>query len=173
MNKNLAKIINKMVVIDQKMRRKAMKTGIWNKRIDKQNTLKMRRVVKKYGWPTINMVGKKASKNAWLLVQHADHDIKFQKFCFHLMEGIYKENPKEILKTNIAYLKDRVLVNEGKRQIFGTQFYTNKKGIFGLWPIKDMKNINKTRKEYNLPLLSEYQKLIKIYKTSPIKKVIK
>ncbi len=173
MNKNLAKIINKMAVIDQKMRRRAMKTGIWDKRIDKQNTLKMRRIVKKYGWPMINMAGKKASKNAWLLIQHADHNLRFQKYCLNLMEKIYKKNPEEILKANIAYLKDRVLVNEGKKQVFGTQFYTNKKGIFGSRLIKDIKNVDKRRKKYGLPSFDKYKKLMKNYKAVPVKKIVK
>src|SRR3972149_4787486 len=163
MNRKLAKIINKMAIIDQKMRREAAKTGIWDKQNDKKNTLKIKEIIKKFGWPTINLVGKKASHNAWLLVQHADHDIKFQKKCLKLMENIYKINPNLINKTNIAYLKDRVLVNEGNKQLFGTQFYTNKKGIFGPRPIKDIKNLDKRRKEYNLPPFSEYKKLIKSY----------
>ena len=89
------------------------------------------------------------------------------------MKKIYKNNPQDISKTNIAYLKDRVLVNNGKKQLFGTQFYTNKKGIFGPRPIKDIKNLNKRRKEYGLPPFSEYKKLIKSYKPVPIKKIIK
>lgn len=172
MNKNLTKIINRMAVIDQKIRRKAMKTGIWDKKIDKKNTLEMREIIKKYGWPIINLVGKKASKNAWLLVQHADHDVKFQKKCLKLMEDIYKRNSNFINKTNIAYLRDRILVNEGKKQLFGTQFYTNKKGIFGVRPIKDIKNLDKKRKKYGLPPFSEYKKLINNYKQVPFKKII-
>lgn len=162
-----------MAVIDQKMRRKAMKSGIWNKRIDTKNTEKLKKIIKKYGWPTISIVGKKASKNAWLLVQHADHDIKFQKKCLKLMENIYKVNPNLINKINIAYLKDRILVGEGKKQLFGTQFYTNKKGVFGFRPIRDIKNLDKIRKEYELPPFREYKKLINSYKSVLIKKIIK
>lgn len=173
MNKNLAKLINKMAVIDQKMRKKAMKTGIWDKKIDKKNTLKIKKIIERYDWPTINLVGKKASRNAWLLVQHADHDVKFQKKCLKLMEDIYKVNPNFINETNIAYLRDRILVNEGKKQLFGTQFYTNKKGIFGVRSIRDIKNLDKRRKEYGLPPFSEYKKLINNYKAAPVKKIIK
>ncbi|KKR55674.1 MAG: hypothetical protein UT92_C0001G0017 [Candidatus Curtissbacteria bacterium GW2011_GWA1_40_24] len=173
MNKNLAKILNEMAVIDQKMRRNAMKTGIWDKTIDRKNTLKIKEIIKKFGWPTINLVGKKASRNAWLLVQHTNHDVKFQRKCLKLIENIYKINPNLINKTNIAYLKDRVLINKGNQQLFGTQFYTNKEGIFGPRPIKDIKNLDKRRKEYHLPPFSEYKKLIKSYKSALIKKVIK
>lgn len=173
MNKNLAKILNEIAVIDQKMRKNAMKTGIWDKAIDRKNTSKIKEIINKFGWPTIILVGKKASRNAWLLVQHADHDVKFQKKCLRLMENIYKINPNLINKTNIAYLKDRVLVSEGNKQLFGTQFYTNEKGIFGPRAIKDIKNLDKRRKEYNLPPFSKYKKLIKSYKSAPIKKIIK
>ncbi len=64
-------------------------------------------------------------------------------------------------------------MNEKKYQIFGTQFYTNKKGVFGLRPIRNIKNIDKRRKKYNLPPFSEYEKLINNYKSVPIKKIIK
>ncbi|MBI4993559.1 hypothetical protein HZC33_01185 [Candidatus Wolfebacteria bacterium] len=170
MNKNLVKIINEMAAIDQKMRRNAMKTGIWDKMVDRKNILKIKKIIKKFGWPTIGLVGKKASWNAWLIIQHADHDIRFQKTILSLLEKIYNKNSLEIDKNNIAFLKDRILINEGKHQVFGTQFYTNKKGIFGPRSIKDIKNLDKKRKEYNLPPFSEYKKLINNYKVVPIKK---
>lgn len=150
-----------------------MKTGIWNKKIDKKNTLKIKKIIKRYSWPTINLVGEKASKNAWLLVQHADHDVKFQKKCLKLMEDIYKRNQNFINRTNIAYLRDRILVSEGKKQLFGTQFYANKKGVFGPRPIKDIKNLDERRKQYGLTPFSEYKKLMNNYKAVPVKKIVK
>lgn len=39
----------------------------------------MKKIVKKHGWPGISLVGKKASVGAWLLAQHADRDLRFQK----------------------------------------------------------------------------------------------
>jgi hypothetical protein len=47
------------------------------------------------------------------------------------------------------------LVNEGKKQLFGTQFYKNKKCIFRPRPIRDMKNLDKRRKKYGLPPFSD------------------
>lgn len=49
---------------------------------------------------------------AWLLVQHMDNDLSFQKwFLAYLPEG----------SENYKYLSDRVLRGEGKKQRFGTQ----------------------------------------------------
>ncbi len=156
MNNNLAQILNVMSEKDQKMRRRARKTGIWNDQLDKINTRKLKGIIKKYGWPISSLVGKKASRNAWLITQHADHDVKFQKRILNLLEKIYNQNPLEIDRRHIAFLRDRVLVNEGKHQVFGTQFHTNSNGVFGLRPIKNIKKIDTLRKDYGLPPLRVY-----------------
>mgnify|MGYP001595563003 CR=1 FL=1 len=61
------------------MRKYFDKTGIWDHATDKKNTTELKKIIKKYGWPTIPLVGKRASFCAWLLVQHADHHRQFQK----------------------------------------------------------------------------------------------
>jgi len=169
MNKNLAKALNLMTQKDQKMRKSATKTGVFSSELDKENAIKLKKIIKKYGWPTIGLVGKKSSRNAWLIAQHADHDLLFQKKVLKLLKEIYYKNNLEIDKSNIAFLEDRILIKEGKRQIFGTQFYTNKKGIFGPRPVRDIKNIDKLRKEYKLPPFKDYLKLAKSYKQPAFK----
>jgi hypothetical protein len=154
----LSKKINKMASLDQKARKQAMRSNIWDhvKILDKKNTLELKKIIKIYGWPTIPMVGKKASFNAWLLAQHADKDLKFQKKVLELLKNIYKKNNKDINPSNIAFLTDRILVAEGKKQIFGTQFHLNKKKLFVSRPIKNIKDIEKRRKEYKMrPFLED------------------
>ncbi|MGC8776007.1 MAG: DUF6624 domain-containing protein, partial [Minisyncoccia bacterium] len=132
--------------------------------IDKLHTTKMKQIIKKYGWPTIFLVGKKASNCAWLLVQHADHDIAFQKKCLKLIEESYQKDKKSINPSHIAYLTDRILFNEGKKQIFGTQFYFDQNKKLKLYPLKSTKNIDKLRKKYQLPPLKTYIKIAKNFK---------
>lgn len=167
-NKKLARNLILMEVIDQKARKAAFKKGVFlNKnieKIDRVNTKNLKKIVRKYGWPIINLVGKKANRSAWLLVQHADKDLAFQKKCLSLMEKIFKKYPNEIDKKHIAYLKDRVLVNEGKKQLFGTQFYVNKEGIFGPQPIRNKCHLEYRRKAYNLPPLEKFLKAAKSFK---------
>lgn len=55
---------------------------------------------------------KKGLNRAWLLVQHMDNDVAYQKwFLQHLKPG----------STDFKYLTDRVLVNTGKPQKYNTQ----------------------------------------------------
>lgn len=45
---------------------------------DQKNLLWIKGIVAKHGWPGESLVGSISAQNAWLLVQHADADPKFQ-----------------------------------------------------------------------------------------------
>ena len=155
MNKRLQKQILAMVAKDQHMRLSSK----WDPQIDRQNTIVLKNIIRKYGWPDIPLVGKKASQGAWLLAQHADHDLKFQKLCLKLI--IEKLKKHKIDPQNFAYLTDRILVNSGKKQIYGTQFYTNKKTEkFDPKPIKDKKHLFQRRRQMKLGSFEAYYKLL-------------
>ncbi len=117
--------IRGMYLVDQRMRERALKNnGVIEPeedgKLDEKNTERMKQIIKEIGWPTTSKVGKNTSHMAWLLVQHADQNINFQKECLQLM----KSQPKgEVVLGDIAYLEDRIMVNEKKPQIYGTQFY--------------------------------------------------
>jgi hypothetical protein len=104
-------------------------------RISCKHKVELKKIIKEIGWPVISKVGKEASQAAWLVAQHADHDVKFQEYCLNLMKNA---SDGDVLKKQIAYLTDRILVNTGKKQLYGTQFYLNKKGVYGPRPIKDL-----------------------------------
>ena len=58
---------------------------------------------------------------------------------------------------NFALLKDRVLLGEGKKQLYGSQIGTNQTtGEHYVLPIKDPKNVNQRRKEMGLGSIDEY-----------------
>ena len=154
----IKKQILTMVTEDQKMRKEADKTGIWNYDIDKKNTSALKTIIKKIGFPTIKMVGAKASKGAWLIVQHADKDISFQKIVLKQLRVLYEENPKSICNLAIPFLTDRVLVNSHKKQIYGSQLHLLKNGKLVVQPIQNKKQVNTLRIEWNLPPIEEYLK---------------
>lgn len=167
-NKQLQKKILKMAKRDQDARNKVVK-GSRNKKlgraiynIDTKNTKEAKNIIKKYGWPTFDLVGKKVSNDFWLLVQHADRDIKFQKKCLKLLDEVVKR--KQAFSKNFAFLTDRVLSAEGKKQKFGTQFiFKNSKLVPK--PIQDIKNVDKRRLKYGLNTLKErIQEMNKKYK---------
>ncbi|MCX6744551.1 MAG: hypothetical protein NTX82_03435 [Candidatus Parcubacteria bacterium] len=166
MNKPLREQILKMVARDQRMRF----SGIWDFKIDRENTKALKIIIKKYGWPDIPLIGKKASLGAFLLAQHADRDLKFQKLCLKLLTEKFRKHNVE--PQSFAYLTDRVLVNSGGEQIYGTQFYTDKKtGEFGPRPIKDKKNLFKRRRQMKLgSFWADYKLLLKRHRKMQIKK---
>jgi hypothetical protein len=153
-----------MVSEDQAMRKRAMKTGVWHSEVDKKNTKELKKIISKHGWPTISMVGKRASFCAWLLAQHADHDKRFQKKALKLLKKIYSKNWRDVDPMNIAFLTDRILVGNGKKQIFGTQFYMDKSGALKPYPIRNKSGLDERRKKYGIPPFKEYLKSIKNFK---------
>ena len=161
MNNELRLELLQMAKEDQEVRRELTPVNFANLtekivEIDSKNTSRMREIVQEYGWPGKNLVGEDGTSAAWLLVQHADRDRKFQKQCLELMKETAKKG--EVPLQNVAYLTDRLLIAEGKRQVYGTQFeIRNGKPV--LFPIEDEVNVDKRRKEVGLPSLKEYKKI--------------
>ncbi len=152
----IAKRIIEMTRIDQEMRERSLQQGGLvaeeDERIDFNNTEEMKGIVAQIGWPTISKVGKKASFDAWLLVQHADHDVVFQRRCLEMMSA---EPSSEINIKNVAYLEDRVRVNEKRPQLYGTQFFGEGEK-YGPRPIEDEENVDSRRAAIGLETMAEY-----------------
>ncbi|MBT4849746.1 hypothetical protein HON36_02755 [Candidatus Parcubacteria bacterium] len=150
-NQPLQQEILAMVEVDQNMR----ETNQCDPEIDRQNALRMKEIITEFGWPGKSLVGAEAAYGAWLLIQHADHDIDFQKQALELLKEATTKGEAE--KKNEAYLTDRILVNSGRPQIFGTQFYTDDQGNFGPRPIENIEELNKRREEVGLGKFSDYE----------------
>ena len=72
-----------------------------------------------------------------------------------------REAPKgDVRPQHIAYLTDRVLVHEGKAQVYGTQAEGQGSDV-KLMPITDEANVDKRRALVGLGPLAEYLKLLK------------
>lgn len=121
----------------------------------------MKVIVSEIGWPTISKVGAETSSAAWLLVQHADHDVDFQKLCLELMKA---EPEGEVAKQNIAFLEDRIRVNQGLGQIYGTQFM-QKDGKHIPKPIENEETVDVRRAEMAMGTLEE--RINKMYEKYP------
>src|SRR3989338_6041030 len=140
----IAAELQSMAAVDQDMRERSQTEGYLDETVDTTHTARMKEIVAEIGWPTISKVGKTASDKAWLLIQHADHDVAFQMQCLELMKAA---PATEVDPTNIAFLEDRVRVNQGKEQIYGTQFTEV--------------DVDARRAEVGMEPLSEYAKLFK------------
>jgi hypothetical protein len=123
-------------------------------KIDEANHQRMKEVVVKYGWPGKSLVGADGAGAAWLFVQHADSDVPFQRQCLDL---IVKLPRGEVAPEHLAYLTDRVLLNEGKKQMYGTML-RKENGKLVPKSLEDEENVDKRRAELGLPPLAEYIK---------------
>lgn len=149
--RKIASEINKMAMEDQKARELA---SIDTRFVDEKNNKRMKEIIEDIGYPTITKVGKQASFNSWLVIQHSP-DLNFQIRCLDLMEKeSFDVNPQ-----NIAYLKDRVLMLQEKPQIYGTQLKKNAStGKFELYSVADTLKIDALRKSIGLEPIDEYLK---------------
>ena len=116
---------------------------------DAANRQRLKEIIKEHGWPGKSLVGADGANAAWLLVQHADADVAFQRECLALTQAAPEG---EVSPKDVAYLTDRVLVNDGKKQRYGTQMGMN----FEPRPIEDADNVDKRRAEIGLPPLAQY-----------------
>ena len=125
--------------------------------IDAVNTAEMKRIVEQHGWPTRSMVGNDGAEAAWLLVQHADRDVPFQRKCLTLMNA--ELDRKEVFPGNVAYLTDRVLVNQGRLQLYGTQFQSIGGGI-RMRPVLEPEHLEERRARMGLSSMKKFRELM-------------
>ncbi|MCF6225386.1 MAG: hypothetical protein L3J22_03650 [Xanthomonadales bacterium] len=121
-------------------------------RVDKLNLIRLKEIIKQYGWPDSKRFSKDASAGAWLILQHASHDGVFQKEGLELMKQIKGGGVHPV---HIAYLEDRVSLFENEVQIYGTQGYCVG-SKFVLSPVKNEKDINLRRENAKLPPIEAY-----------------
>jgi len=124
--------------------------------VDTAHTARLKEIVAVYGWPLRSMVGVSGSQGAFLIAQHADRDVEFQSFCLELMRAA---PPWEISIADMAYLTDRVRVNTGREQVYGTQFH-EVGGELVPRPIEDEALVDERRASVGLGPLDEYRELM-------------
>lgn len=142
-----------------------LREGWKQSQLGRKNRGRLEEIVETHGWPGKTLVGEDGASAAWLLVQHSDADVAFQKRCLALMEAVPKE---EVSAKNLAYLTDRVLVAEQKMQRYGTQMGAN----FEVRPIEDAEHVDARRAEIGLPPLADYVADAKKQRGVSTKKVI-
>jgi len=89
------------------------------KAVHEENNKRIKEIIKESGWPLESEVGEDGTEAAWLLVQHAVLESEFQEECIGLLKQAVEIG--EAKGWFLAYLQDRVLVRQGKPQIYGTQ----------------------------------------------------
>jgi hypothetical protein len=117
---------------------------------------RLRGILNKHGWPDKSMVGADGSEAFWLLVQHADEDLRLQRQALAALERAVAYGRAS--RQNLAYLADRVRVNSKQKQLFGTQLAWEADGKPRPKPCEDEPNLDTRRAAMGLPPIAEYLK---------------
>lgn len=122
---------------------------------DSLNYFELRSIIETYGFPGFDLVGEDYSNSFWNLIQHQDNNLEFQ---IEVLEKMKVECEKDnASRLYYAYLIDRVKVNSGENQIYGTQMQLNADSTsYEPKPVVDLENLETRRKEVGLIPISEY-----------------
>jgi len=126
--------------------------------IDSSNLVYIEMLIARYGWPGKSFVGPFGNQTVFLVIQHAE--LPVQEKYLPLMQKSVEEGESE--SNDLALLQDRVLMRQGKKQIYGSQVILNNTGGQEFYPIEDEKNVNVRRKKVGLQPLEEYAKFFGI-----------
>jgi hypothetical protein len=86
-------------------------------------------------WPGWSLVGRDGAEAAWLIAQWAIDDIGLQRRCLEMLEVSVACNDADPI--HLAYLADRVRMNDGRDQLYGSQFVVSADGGLEPWPVDD------------------------------------
>lgn len=143
--------------VDQELRRKWIATEDPKLRLevraaDERSTARLKQIIALHGWPGKRLVGEDGASAAWILAQHADLDLAFQKQCLELMAPLVASG--EVDGINYAYLHDRIAIAEGRPQRYGTQFSGDTNEPL---PVEDAARLDELRASVGLSSIAVYR----------------
>ncbi|MEU4898621.1 DUF6624 domain-containing protein [Streptomyces sp. NPDC044780] len=124
------------------------------RRLTAQHGDRLGEIMEEYGWPTEELVGEEAARAAWLIAQHADRQLEVQRRALKLMQQAVSAGSAS--QRELAFLRDRTLVNEGRKQIYGTQIAGVKDGTPVPWPYEEPERMDELRAEVGIEPFDEY-----------------
>jgi hypothetical protein len=125
------------------------------KETDDKNLKKVNAIVREYGWLGPQNVGIDGAQGLFLVIQHAD--LKTQEYYLPIIRQAEKEG--KILSSNLAILEDRICMRNGRKQIYGSQGFTDQEtGKKYIYPIGNIDGLEDRRKAMGLPPMKDYIK---------------
>ena len=113
--------------------------------IDRSNQSFLANILDSIGWPTDFSF--KGNMAIFMIIQHSGKDY-MAKYA-PLIEQKYETGI--IVPSLYAIFKDRLLMRDGKKQLYGSQIYNGY-----VWPIEDEDNVDKRRSKMDLIPIQDY-----------------
>ncbi len=134
--------------------------------LSRRNLIRLCRIFNEYGWLTKEFVDTEGLEAALFIIRNSN-DVEIQREIFPVIVEATQKG--FISKANLASLIDRIRIKSSGRQIFGTQIKIEDEVGF-LYPLENETNVDKWRKIYELPSLSDFIKTIESeYRTIVVK----
>ncbi|ELX12009.1 hypothetical protein Jab_1c05980 [Janthinobacterium sp. HH01] len=127
-------------------------------RTDTRHTGALKAIIRRCGWPDAARYDAPTARAAWLLAQHADHDVRFQMRVLKLIRGSIAGDADS--RKEFAYLSDRISLKQKGKQVYGSQLMVRDSGIAELPPgeIDSVEAVDRRRAAIGLPGVAEYVK---------------
>lgn len=120
---------------------------------DSLNLLQVRHILDTYGWLGSDIVGGRGRTALFMVIQHADLTTQL-KYLPMIKEAVKKGDASP---SSVALLEDRVALDQGKRQIYGSQIRLDPEtDTCYVRPLEDPANVDKRRARVGLQPLAEY-----------------
>ncbi|MDQ3634823.1 MAG: VWA domain-containing protein [Acidobacteriota bacterium] len=135
-------------------------------KLSRQHLIRLCGILKENGWLRKETVDTEGLEAALFIIRNSN-DVEIQREIFPVIVEATQKG--FISKANLASLIDRIRIKSGGRQIFGTQIKIEDEVGF-LYPLENEANVDKWRKIYELPTLSDFIKYIETeYRTIVVK----
>lgn len=171
-NKALQMELIKMYINDQSVRGNALSEMISKYKlseyelatpgvsVDGTNRVRLKEIIMEFGFPTRQLVGRDAMQGVFLMIQHSDGDREWQKEQLPNIEKAVKQGDMD--GQTYAYLYDRIKINGGEKQLYGTQFKNvdviNKR--VELADTEDIGNLDRRRMEVGMMPIKMYEQFM-------------
>lgn len=124
------------------------------KRIDAENARRIRQIIDRYGWPGKDDIGEEANETLFLCIQHVDELEVQEKYLPLLKHAVDKGNAEG---WHYAFLTDRIRMNSGRKQVYGTQTIVDSNGELDyVVPLEDPDNVDSLRRSVGLEPMDVY-----------------
>jgi hypothetical protein len=121
---------------------------------DERIEIEFIKIIKKYGWLGINQVGRLANGAQFSIIQHSSIETK-ETYAPLMKESVLRNESQPI---HYARLIDRILVNDKKPQVYGSQTTINDQGKTIFFEIEKPEYVNRRRKEIGLRDIERFAK---------------
>jgi hypothetical protein len=119
----------------------------------KENQEALLQLLDRYGWPTASAVTEYAAAGAALIINHSSYELRSK--YFPLLKEAFEKGEAQSLR--FAKMQDRLLVEEGKEQLYGTQIKFENL-VRTPYPIENPHSVDQRRAKIGLGPLKPYLK---------------